>query len=650
MATATLTKAQLEAKAELERFHDQNTGTYAMWSAVNRDASGRLMSEKAGNQLITHREFDPYNGELMHLRTGTGIGLDKNSPLRHLSYTYDAHSNVTQRQDLANGLTETYQYDAFDRLAQTQSQHASYQKTRTYGYDLQGNMVTKSDTGSMDYNSRNQLTQLTLNNGTNSQYGYDANGNQTHGNGRSMTWNSFNKLSRLSQNGHTTEFWYGANRQRLKQHATRRDGSVHTSYYLNPVYRSNRLQDKEGNITLQTQHFIHADGKAVAILVRSLHNGQKNSDQFRYLHQDALDSIDTITDANGLPVEKLSYGAFGERRKVTGAPLETPTRNPSVLTERGYTGHEHLDQIELIHMNARVYDPQTARFLSPDTVLQAPNVAQNHNRYIYVLNNPLKYTDPDGHRYRQKAKNRKSHSQSRVRKNSYAYGTGSRDRHPDTGNNGGNSPAPGNAGNGNGNNGNGNRKPTAKPKPKPKANPSNVAGVGNGGVYSNSDLAKQYGFYGLGRLNGGHRDPETSALDIHVSVEIPFLGGLEAGLVTFAHPADIGLFATASKEIGGIATGRLAIGISVTEGHRSNFDGVGTVVTAGFGKYGGSYGLPLESQNNFPPSSLSVDIGPQIGGSVNQTITGSLTLRDLGRMFLWSIGQNDGENIIGEPN
>ncbi len=500
MATATLTKAQLEAKAELERFHDQNTGTYAMWSAVNRDASGRLMSEKAGNQLITHREFDPYNGELMHLRTGTGIGLDKNSPLRHLSYTYDAHSNVTQRQDLANGLTETYQYDAFDRLAQTQSQHASYQKTRTYGYDLQGNMVTKSDTGSMDYNSRNQLTQLTLNNGTNSQYGYDANGNQTHGNGRSMTWNSFNKLSRLSQNGHTTEFWYGANRQRLKQHATRRDGSVHTSYYLNPVYRSNRLQDKEGNITLQTQHFIHADGKAVAILVRSLHNGQKNSDQFRYLHQDALDSIDTITDANGLPVEKLSYGAFGERRKVTGTPLETPTRNPSVLTERGYTGHEYLDQIELIHMNARVYDPQTARFLSPDTVLQAPNVAQNYNRYIYVLNNPLKYTDPDGHRYRQKAKSRKSHSQSRVRKNSYAYGTGSRDRHPGTGNNGGNSPAPGNAGNGNGNNGNGNRKPTAKPKPKPKANPSNVTGVGGRPVYSNNnqDLAKQYGLYGLG--------------------------------------------------------------------------------------------------------------------------------------------------------
>jgi hypothetical protein len=34
--------------------------------------------------------------------------------------------------------------------------------------------------------------------------------------------------------------------------------------------------------------------------------------------------------------------------------------------------------------------------LSPDNYVQAPDFSQNFNRYSYVLNNPLKYTDPSG--------------------------------------------------------------------------------------------------------------------------------------------------------------------------------------------------------------------------------------------------------------
>ena len=37
--------------------------------------------------------------------------------------------------------------------------------------------------------------------------------------------------------------------------------------------------------------------------------------------------------------------------------------------------------------------------LSPDNFIQAPGFTQSYNRYSYVLNNPLKYTDPSGQRY-----------------------------------------------------------------------------------------------------------------------------------------------------------------------------------------------------------------------------------------------------------
>lgn len=47
-------------------------------------------------------------------------------------------------------------------------------------------------------------------------------------------------------------------------------------------------------------------------------------------------------------------------------------------------------------MNARMYDPTTSRFLSPDNYVQSATNSQNFNRYSYCMNNPLKYTDQSG--------------------------------------------------------------------------------------------------------------------------------------------------------------------------------------------------------------------------------------------------------------
>ncbi|WP_415837712.1 RHS repeat-associated core domain-containing protein, partial [Shewanella denitrificans] len=50
-----------------------------------------------------------------------------------------------------------------------------------------------------------------------------------------------------------------------------------------------------------------------------------------------------------------------------------------------------------IQMGGRIYDPNLARFLQADPNIQAPTNLQNYNRYSYVLNNPLTYTDPSGY-------------------------------------------------------------------------------------------------------------------------------------------------------------------------------------------------------------------------------------------------------------
>lgn len=55
-----------------------------------------------------------------------------------------------------------------------------------------------------------------------------------------------------------------------------------------------------------------------------------------------------------------------------------------------------VDEVGIIHMNGRIYDAKLGRFLQADPFLQAPLNTQSLNRYSYVINNPLAYTDPSG--------------------------------------------------------------------------------------------------------------------------------------------------------------------------------------------------------------------------------------------------------------
>ncbi len=82
---------------------------------------------------------------------------------------------------------------------------------------------------------------------------------------------------------------------------------------------------------------------------------------------------------------------------MTDAYAELSLGTLLAITPRGFTGHEHVDHAEVIHMNGRIYDPQTGRFMQADPIVQAPEHCQSPNRYSYVFNNPLSYTDPTGY-------------------------------------------------------------------------------------------------------------------------------------------------------------------------------------------------------------------------------------------------------------
>jgi RHS repeat-associated protein len=119
-----------------------------------------------------------------------------------------------------------------------------------------------------------------------------------------------------------------------------------------------------------------------------------NTQQLYYTFTDNLGSVLELIQPSGVIAESYSFDAWGRRRNPANWSYTNIT-NPTILT-RGFTGHEHLDEFDLINMNARLYDPYIARMLGPDKYVVDPYNAQHYNRYSYVWNNPLKWIDPTG--------------------------------------------------------------------------------------------------------------------------------------------------------------------------------------------------------------------------------------------------------------
>ncbi len=123
--------------------------------------------------------------------------------------------------------------------------------------------------------------------------------------------------------------------------------------------------------------------------------GSTQTSTLSYFHHDHLGSIAAISDETGKVVERLAYDPWGKRRYPDGAS-DVSDSLTGQRTDRGYTEHEHLDEMGVIHMNGRVYDPLIGRMMSADASIPDPYGLQSFNRYSYVYNNPLKLFDPTG--------------------------------------------------------------------------------------------------------------------------------------------------------------------------------------------------------------------------------------------------------------
>ena len=122
-------------------------------------------------------------------------------------------------------------------------------------------------------------------------------------------------------------------------------------------------------------------------------SGSSVIEKLSYVLSDHLGSTDVVqtTDVNGnvLSTTQMSFSAWGGRREAnTWLP---PVNSTEALADHnadryGFTHQEMLDNVGIIHMNGRIYDPNLGRFLSVDPVFEFPTNTQSLNSCSYVLN------------------------------------------------------------------------------------------------------------------------------------------------------------------------------------------------------------------------------------------------------------------------
>ncbi len=111
---------------------------------------------------------------------------------------------------------------------------------------------------------------------------------------------------------------------------------------------------------------------------------------FWYYHGDHLGSSSVLTDRQGNVVKHYEYYAFGKDRFNDASLCSFDISNR-------YTGQVLDEETGLYYYNARYYDPEIGRFVQADSIVPSAGDPQTLNRYSYVRNNPLMYTDPSGH-------------------------------------------------------------------------------------------------------------------------------------------------------------------------------------------------------------------------------------------------------------
>ncbi len=339
-------------------------GGPTVWSLTSENDLGQITSYTSGG-VSCEKGFSA-SGLPTERKLGGGT-------LQHFVYQFAPQTgNLTMRRDAVNDRSESFTYDALNRLVSTGSGNITY--------DTKGNLTSIGGVGTMSYGDASHPYQITsLQPVSDSLVSPGL---------QNISYTGFDRPSAVSEGGRTASFTYNGDGARVRMSVSQDSAAVLTRYYIGGRYELD--QAASGSV----ERFYVGGGPYSAPMVLRRENGGEWTAYV--IGRDHLGSITHILSVDGTKVAEYSYDPWGRLRNPQTHETYPVGNEPQLLLGRGFTGHEHLPYFGLVNMNARLYDPLLGRFLSPDPYVQMPDFTQSFNRYTYGLNNPLVYTDPDG--------------------------------------------------------------------------------------------------------------------------------------------------------------------------------------------------------------------------------------------------------------
>jgi RHS repeat-associated protein len=311
------------------------------------------------------------------------LGGGTMGPVNH--HTFDELDGRGYRTSAAevltqpNGTSQTPTLDfTYDGLGQLTGFTGA--TTDSYGYDAIGNrtsLTRGATTTTYAYDGADRLLSDTVG-GTTTTYGTNGVGNTTgRGTARSYGYDQANRLTSATVSGATSSYTFAGDGTRGKKVS----GGVTTEY----AYDINRslpvILTEKVSSPAETRVYVWGLGLAYSRVT----TGGTTAVRHVY-HGDGLGSVRALTDAAGAITDTYVADPWGVAGVGAGSSAQP----------FGYTGEQADLETGFLHLRARAYDPSTGRFLQRDPVAGAGRVPTTLNRYAYVLNNPVNYTDPSG--------------------------------------------------------------------------------------------------------------------------------------------------------------------------------------------------------------------------------------------------------------
>ena len=350
------------------------------------DKLNRLISVSENGTVIAEYSYDNKNNRIQTVSSGETTNYTYNIANLPTSQTtgdklneqYTYYLNGNQKTKTSNGILTAYEYDGMNRLSKENDTKYSFddfgnRKSMTsdnsitsYTYDLNNRLIksvektgseTKTTTVFYDKNG-NQISKAVM---TNKPYGENVTGDyaisqNSDKNIAIYEYNCYNQITGIDANGVISSYTYAPDGMRASKTVA---GNT-----------TNFVYDNANVVEEITADGVNKYFRGLEII--------KNGDDVYYIYNGQGD-VSVLADNAGNTVASYVFDAYGNR-----------TEENTVYNPFGYRGEYTDSESGLVYLRARMYDPETGRFINEDPA------RDGLNWYVYCSGNPIMFVDKTG--------------------------------------------------------------------------------------------------------------------------------------------------------------------------------------------------------------------------------------------------------------